>query len=64
MSYHWERYVDDGWRPVAASALPEPLKTHKAVMFASRGLEMTHPDPHGNVERYRLVKRDSTLTPE
>ena len=57
MKYHWERFVDGQWRPVSAESLPDWIKKKKAVLFASRGTELTRDDRPGAEERYRMIKR-------
>ncbi len=63
MKYQWERFVDGEWRPVCVQSLPDWLKKKKAVLFASRGIEMTRDDRDGGEERYRMIKRSEVDPP-
>ena len=57
MKYHWERFIDGEWRTVEAVSLPSWLKKKKAVLWASRGRELSRQSPSGILERFRLVKQ-------
>ena len=56
MKYQWQQFVDGNWQPVNASELPDWLKKKKAVLFASRGVELTRDNRSGVAERYRMIK--------
>ena len=57
MKYHWEQFLNGQWCSVDVASLPPWLKKKKAVLWASRGRELSRSTLVGPVERFRLVKQ-------
>mgnify|MGYP007106998297 CR=1 FL=1 len=57
MKYRWEQFLEGQWRSVEVASLPLWLKKKKAVLWASRGRELSRSTMTRPAERYRLVKQ-------